>query len=466
MIVPKGDHSKTPAIDRITNLPSDRKNIITIRSTSPPLSRFLASQRIPKDNRAILTLGSLVSTPKEILATEHQLCLPQPPPLVGVPSKENLNKYCDYHNEKGHSTNDCFHLKKQLEIALESGKLNHLVKDVRQRGKGGQKGSGPQKGKVINMVRCQAKDQKRKSTMIDKELMNVPITFPPILAQDLLEEALMVEAEVEGYLVRMIHILGEQVKPLGKIKLDVCFGGDGLCRRTITKFTVIPALSPYNIILGRLGLKQLQSIPFTIHGMMKFPTSWGIATLVSQTTTVFKCRRATKKQAVKPSKEADPQGKVSLTKKVLVKPAYPDKLVAIGKNLSPVGSAQFKSLLKKNKDIFAWESSDMIGVPRRIIKNALNANPSITPVSQKRKVFSLENIQVVTHEVVEWLKADIVRPMSFGLKNAGATYQRLVDAAFQSQIGQKLEAYVNDMVVKSKTEKEMIADVAKIFDNL
>ncbi|GKG11137.1 reverse transcriptase domain-containing protein [Tanacetum coccineum] len=56
--------------------------------------------------------------------------------------------------------------------------------------------------------------------------------------------------------------------------------------------------------------------------------------------------------------------------------------------------------------------------------------------------------------------------MSFGLKNAGATYQRLVDEAFQSQIGQNLEAYVDDMVVKIKSEREMIADVAETFDNL
>ncbi|GJY92188.1 reverse transcriptase domain-containing protein [Tanacetum coccineum] len=40
----------------------------------------------------------------------------------------------------------------QLEIALESNKLNHLVKDVRQRGRAGQRNSGPQKGNVINMV--------------------------------------------------------------------------------------------------------------------------------------------------------------------------------------------------------------------------------------------------------------------------------------------------------------------------
>ncbi|GJR01516.1 reverse transcriptase domain-containing protein [Tanacetum coccineum] len=87
--------------------------------------------------------------------------------------------------------NDCFHLKKQLEIALESGKLNHLVKDVRQRGKGGQQGNGPQRAKIINMVHCSA-DRKRKTMMTDEKWMNVPITFPPMLARDLSEEALVI----------------------------------------------------------------------------------------------------------------------------------------------------------------------------------------------------------------------------------------------------------------------------------
>ncbi|GKD51118.1 reverse transcriptase domain-containing protein, partial [Tanacetum coccineum] len=56
--------------------------------------------------------------------------------------------------------------------------------------------------------------------------------------------------------------------------------------------------------------------------------------------------------------------------------------------------------------------------------------------------------------------------MSFGLKNAGATYQRLIDGVFQSQIGRNLEAYVDDMVIKSKSERKMLADIAETFDNL
>ena len=39
--------------------------------------------------------------------------------------------------------------------------------------------------------------------------------------------------------------------------------------------------------------------------------------------------------------------------------------------------------------------------------------------------------------------------MPLGLKNAGATYQRLVNKMFQKQIGASMELYIDDMLVKS-----------------
>ncbi|GKA12287.1 reverse transcriptase domain-containing protein [Tanacetum coccineum] len=56
--------------------------------------------------------------------------------------------------------------------------------------------------------------------------------------------------------------------------------------------------------------------------------------------------------------------------------------------------------------------------------------------------------------------------MPFGLKNAGATYQRLVDRAFQKQIGRNLEVYVDDLVIKSRTEEEIIRDIEESFKTL
>ncbi|GJV51563.1 reverse transcriptase domain-containing protein [Tanacetum coccineum] len=56
--------------------------------------------------------------------------------------------------------------------------------------------------------------------------------------------------------------------------------------------------------------------------------------------------------------------------------------------------------------------------------------------------------------------------MPFGLKNAGATYQRLVDKAFDSQVGRNMEVYVDDLVIKSHTEEEMIRDINETFRTL
>nr|GEX77018.1 hypothetical protein [Tanacetum cinerariifolium] len=56
--------------------------------------------------------------------------------------------------------------------------------------------------------------------------------------------------------------------------------------------------------------------------------------------------------------------------------------------------------------------------------------------------------------------------MPFGLKNAGATYQRLMDKAFESQVGRNIEVYVDDLVVKSYTEAEMMRDIEKTFRTL
>nr|GEZ61462.1 reverse transcriptase domain-containing protein [Tanacetum cinerariifolium] len=56
--------------------------------------------------------------------------------------------------------------------------------------------------------------------------------------------------------------------------------------------------------------------------------------------------------------------------------------------------------------------------------------------------------------------------MPFGLKNAGATYQRLMDKAFENQMGRNIEVYVDDLVIKSHTETEMVRDIAETFQRL
>jgi hypothetical protein len=56
--------------------------------------------------------------------------------------------------------------------------------------------------------------------------------------------------------------------------------------------------------------------------------------------------------------------------------------------------------------------------------------------------------------------------MSFGLKNAGATYQRAIQACFKRKLNKNVEAYVDDVVVKTRNSDTLIADLEETFASL
>lgn len=53
--------------------------------------------------------------------------------------------------------------------------------------------------------------------------------------------------------------------------------------------------------------------------------------------------------------------------------------------------------------------------------------------------------------------------MPFGLKNAGATYQRFVNKIFEDIIGKTMEVYVDDMLVKSIKEEDHMKHLSETF---
>ena len=53
--------------------------------------------------------------------------------------------------------------------------------------------------------------------------------------------------------------------------------------------------------------------------------------------------------------------------------------------------------------------------------------------------------------------------MLFGLKNVGSTYQRMVTRMFENWLGRNIEAYIDDMVMKSKEETEHLSNLGDIF---
>jgi len=56
--------------------------------------------------------------------------------------------------------------------------------------------------------------------------------------------------------------------------------------------------------------------------------------------------------------------------------------------------------------------------------------------------------------------------MSFGVKNAGATYQRAMVTLFNDMIHKEIEVYVDDMIAKSRSKEEHLVNLRKLFERL
>ncbi|GJU19855.1 hypothetical protein Tco_1153197 [Tanacetum coccineum] len=295
----------------------------------------------------------------------------------------------------------------------------------------------------IQKVQSLSQGWRRPQAQVPKKLrrLDTPITFPPIPADDVSDEPLIIEAEVEGYLVRRVFVdqgavvqVIEQLIPMGKIELSVMFGSEGLSRRTMMKFTMVRASSSYNIISGRTDMKELRAISSTTHAMMKFPIPKGIAILVAGTAAVFECHQLEEKHVV-PKRGLDEEilkdKKEPTEEEVLVNHAFLEQKATIGMQFSPACRLQLMNLLKDNKDVFAWQPSDMIGVSRRIIQHSLNVNLSITPVAQKRKVLGPEKSKAVTKEVEEWVKAGIMRSVWYPTWISNPVLVKKVDSSWR-----------------------------------
>ncbi|GJU35155.1 reverse transcriptase domain-containing protein [Tanacetum coccineum] len=233
-------------------------------------------QSQPREGRGSSRFTPLIKTPKEILVTEAGKFKP-PSPMVTPVEKRSSNKFFDFHNDKGHNMDECMKLKKQIEELVRASKLSHLIKEIKQ-------------GREI--------------------------TFPPLADSDGTEGPLVIEAEIGGHMIHRIYIdggssteilyehcfnqlypeirsqmvlartsltdfSGETIWPLGQLRLLVTIRDADHCTIAWMDFMIVRSILPYNSIIGRPGIKEIQAVLSTAHGMLKFPADGGIVTIRS-----------------------------------------------------------------------------------------------------------------------------------------------------------------------------------------
>ncbi|GKA74284.1 reverse transcriptase domain-containing protein [Tanacetum coccineum] len=117
----------------------------------------------------------------------------------------------------------------------------------------------------------------------------------------------------------------------------------------------------------------------------------------------------------------------------------------IGSTLTEEGRIKLCGLLQRSMGIFAWKPADMTGVPRHIAEHHLNVREGCSPVRQKKRGQAAYRNQAIQEEVGKL---------------------RLVDKVFHKQIGRNLKVYVDDLVIKSRTEDEIVRDIEETFKTL
>ncbi|GKE30087.1 hypothetical protein Tco_1445471 [Tanacetum coccineum] len=197
-----------------------------------------------------------------------------PPPMSGPVENWNKSKFCDFYADKGHNTNECIQVKKQIKGQIRTiFALNQGVK---------------------------AGEQQRRT---------------PKSCQ-------------KGRNLRQ----GE--------------GPENIHGATMA---AVRSPSPYNGIIGRLGIRKIQFVPSTAHGMLKFLVKEGIVTLYSSTIIPMECKMTAEPQVGPiPSEPTTEKGI-----KVATHPEYPEQTVTRGESLFEKGRMELCNLLKDNLDVFA-----------------------------------------------------------------------------------------------------------------
>ncbi|GJS22442.1 reverse transcriptase domain-containing protein [Tanacetum coccineum] len=316
----------------------------------------------------------------------------------------------------------------------------------------------------------------------------------------------------------LVGFNGEIKWPLGQITLLVKIEDDKHSTSAWMDFMVVRSTSPYNGIIGRPWLRKIHTVPSTTHGIIKFPVTGGILTLRSSKIIPIECamvsgqedqppplcdllqrnldifawaredmtgvprhiaehrlnvresyqlvRQKKRGQAAKRNIAINDEVNKLVAARIMKEVHYHDwlsNLVMVKKHDNSWRMCvDFKDLNKAcPKDGYPlpeidWKVESLCGFPFKCFLDAYKGYHQIQMAEEDEEKTAF----IINQGIFCYTK------MPFGLKNAGATYQRLVDKAFHRQIGRNLEVYVDDLVIKSCTEDEIVRDIEETFRTL
>ncbi|GKC45404.1 reverse transcriptase domain-containing protein [Tanacetum coccineum] len=367
--------------------------------------------------------------------------------------------------KKGHtSTDEYMQLKKQIGELVRAGKLSHLIKEIKQgrdQPKVGKK-EVPAKDKsmAIYMIQPWHRMTRQKVTQSFERVSK--ITFPSLTTSSGTEGPLVIEAEIGGHMIHRMYVDG------GQLRLLVTIGDAVHSTKAWMNFMIVRSLSPYNGIIGRPGIREIQAVPSTAHGMLKFPVDGGIVTIRSTILIPAECATV-----ITSSKEIPKEAGVRHENfKVALHPNFPDQEVAIGGTLSAKGRTKLCSLLKENLDIFAWQRHVMYSVlTDHLIRRIHQLDTAYLTFYSGQKKITMAG--PITKEYISATSKSFISNNNNGkmieknfIEIEGTFLLKIRDNAFHENDGAAKEWFTNKCISTISTWDDLVENFVLKFYNL
>ncbi|GKB77877.1 reverse transcriptase domain-containing protein, partial [Tanacetum coccineum] len=221
--------------------------------------------------------------------------------MVTPAEKRNPNKYCEFHADTGHSTDECMQLRKQIDEMIKSGEEDGTEGPMIIEAEIG--------GHFVHQIYV---DGGASSEVLYEHFF---IRLRPEIRSQMIPAT-----------TSLIGFSGETIWPIGQISLLVNIGDEEHSTFVWMNFMVIRSPSQHNGIIGRTGIRKICAIPSMAHGMLKFLVKGGTVTIRSSRVILMECAMIFGPSTQHPMTSQVLEEKI----KVAIHPEYPEQTIAIG----------------------------------------------------------------------------------------------------------------------------------------
>ncbi|GKV44712.1 hypothetical protein SLEP1_g51871 [Rubroshorea leprosula] len=369
-------------------------------------------------------------------------------------------------------------------IPPHSGTINMISGGVHS---GGQ--SARARKAYARQVMTVNKDRPLKRPFEEAEWENTPITFSPadynspdILYWGCFQKMQLNPSSLQKHEGPIYGFDNQPVPVEGVITLPIYVGSEPRFRMASVTFLVVKMESAFNAILGRATLCELKAVISQPHLCMKFPTPQGVGVLKGNQKMARACYQDTFKKVEVAAAPTSVEGwkPTQLGQQTMSISDIEHRPESVEQKAEPVEPVETVPL---NPDV--PERTWRMCIDFTNLNDACPKDPHPLPNVEKlveraagHERMSFLNASSGYHQVqlllddqekTAFYAGDAIYcyvMMPFGLKNAGATYQKLVQIIFKLQIGRNIEVYVDDMIVTSVRAKDHIDDLDETFQNL